>query len=72
MTLVKLDPAAPRSRVKHSTTESLRSLKGLQVRLSKLRYTLAPEDCFIFTNSADPDQIPHSVAFYPDLNCLPK
>ena len=28
MTLVRLEPAAPRSRVKHSTTEPLRSLEG--------------------------------------------
>ena len=30
MTLVRLKPAAPRSRVKHSTTEPLRSLKVLE------------------------------------------
>ena len=29
MTLVRLEPAAPRSRVKHSTTEPLRSLRGI-------------------------------------------
>ena len=31
MTLVRLEPAAPRSRVKHATTEPLRSLNMLAV-----------------------------------------
>ena len=31
MTLVRLEPAAPRSQVKHSTTEPLRSLRAISV-----------------------------------------
>ena len=31
MTLVRLEPVAPRSRVKHSTTEPLRSLEGEEI-----------------------------------------
>ena len=38
VTLVRLEPAAPRSRVKHYTTEPLRSLYGLeQIEIHFLR-----------------------------------
>ena len=30
------------------------------------------EMCFIFGNSADPDEMPHYAAFHLDLHCLPK
>ena len=30
------------------------------------------EDCFIKVNSADPDEMPHFVAFHLGLHCLPK
>ena len=30
------------------------------------------EDCFIEVNSADPDEMPHIVAFHLGLHCLPK
>ena len=38
MTLVRLEPAVPRSRVKHSTTEPLRSLKILCTYLQDSLY----------------------------------
>ena len=38
MTPVRLDPAAPRSRVKHSTTEPLHSL--LEVRADNRNFTV--------------------------------
>ena len=42
MTLVRLEPAAPRSRVKHSTTEPLRSLfKGLCYKMNTKLIMLA-------------------------------
>ena len=28
------------------------------------------EDLFCLTNSADPDEMPHSVAFHLDIHCL--
>ena len=36
VTPVRLEPAASRSRVKHSTTESLRSLNGLTYALGSI------------------------------------
>ena len=43
MTLVRLEPAASRSRVKHSTTDPLPSEKSLKV----------------WANNADPDEMAH-------------
>ena len=28
--------------------------------------------CFYFTNSADPDEMPHCATFHQDLHCLQK
>ena len=48
MMLVRLELVAPRSRVKHSTTEPLRSLKGaVQGRLSKAGKYLLKRYCLI-------------------------
>ena len=48
MTPVRLEPAAPRSRVKHSNTEPLRSLKGVVLgRLSKAGKCLLKRYCLI-------------------------
>ena len=47
-------------------------VKGSQVRISKLRFTSVSEYCFIKVNSADPDEMPHFVAFHLSLHCLPK
>ena len=44
------------------------SYQGITVcRISKYRCTSVPEDCFIFTNSSEPDEMPCSgyVAFQP-------
>ena len=54
MTPVKLEPAAARSRVKHSTTESLRS----------------PFENGTMANNAGPDQTPQYVASDLVLHCL--
>ena len=66
MTPVRLEPAALRSRVKHFTTEPLRSLK--------INFVLE-------ANSAEPDEMLHNAAFYLEilhnaafylgLHCLP-
>ena len=65
MTPVKLKPAAPWSRVKHSTTEPLPS------PISNLKCISIHED-FVLANSVEPDEMPHFVAFHQDRHCLPK
>ena len=65
-----LEPAAPQSGVKHSTTEPLRSLE-LFFSSKKNLSGIPPESQPVTTvNSLDPDQARHIVG--PDLgpNCL--
>ena len=58
MTPVRLEPAASRSRVKHSTTEPLRS---------PFKFKKKP----LLANSGEPDQMPCFVASDLVLHCLP-
>ena len=53
---VRLEPTAPQSRVKHSTIEPLAPCLII----------------FVFTNSVDPDEMPHYAAFHLGLHCLSK
>ena len=86
VTPLRLKPTAPRSRVKHSTTEPLRSLfilidypihiDTISMRLSILYFEGSQNDVFlslksfVIANSADPDD--SNVAFHLGLHCLPK
>ena len=87
MTLVRLEPAAPQSRVKHSTTEPLRSLIYLltlwtdvsvkansvnPVKTALMKYCISLKIDFVVANSADPDEMSHYAAFHLGLHCLPK
>ena len=81
MTPVRLEPAALRSRVKHSTTEPLRSL-GKKVNFEKsaddnknmINYPTCKElelitiHCLLvtFANSLDPDQDQQNISPYMD------
>ena len=47
-------------------------MKGSQARFSKLGCTAFPEEDSYQTNSTDPDELPHNVAFHLGLHCLPK
>ena len=71
VTLARLQPAAPRSRVKHSTTAL--PCKNYEITL----HFFSPEDAFLlavtfvtFANSLDPDQDLQNVRPDLDLNCL--
>ena len=60
MTLVRLETAAPQSRVKHSTTEPLRSLISGNISYINLSDEKGKK-CFIiysglYSESVDPDQ----------------
>ena len=48
MTPVRLESTASRSRVKHSTTEPLRSLKKILVAPQNLKYVLKNKDISCF------------------------
>ena len=61
MTLVRLEPATPQSRVKHSTTEPLRSLEWIEFAMQTFGkvFVLFFNPVLVITaNSADPDEIP--------------
>ena len=47
-------------------------MKGSQARFSKWRCTTVPEEDSYPTNSTDPDEMPHNVAFHLVLHRLPK
>ena len=57
MTPVRLEPAAPRSRVKHSTTEPLRSLAAVVIGPLRVKCP-APEPITVGqpTQDCDPDE----------------
>ena len=57
VTPVRLEPVALRSRVKHSTTEPLRSLKKMLVFKAEIHELLV-----IIANREDPDQAAFSEA----------
>ena len=42
------------------------------VSISKINGISISEDQFFLVNSADPDEMPHYVAFHLGLHCLPK
>ena len=77
MTPVRLELAAHRSRVKHSTTEPLRSLG---VKFVSREYIFLPQIfrslklsvlfCETSANSADPDQTPQNATSDQGLHCL--
>ena len=46
--------------------------EGSQFIISKNIIFLSLMINFVLANSADPDEMPHYVAFYLDLHCLPK
>ena len=62
MTPMRLEPAASRSRVKHSTTESLRSHNPFKP------WVLSKDETLV--NSAEPDQTPQYAASDQVLRCL--
>ena len=67
MTPVRLEPTAPRSRVKHSTTEPLHSLQfPNDIAFLSLRVL------FVLANRVDPAEMPQYVGFHQGLHCLPK
>ena len=75
VTSVRLKQAAPRSRVKHSTTEPLRSLPGvwaIRFRAIEVLLYFFLLSWFILANSADPDEMQQFVAFHLGLHCLQK
>ena len=41
-----------------------------QVIIYKYYHISVPEHCFCFSNSADPDDMPHSVVIHLGLRCL--
>ena len=43
-----------------------------RLEFQNLRCSLVPEDYFILANRADPDEMPHLVAFHLGLHSLPK
>ena len=45
---------------------------GSRIRSSKLYWFSALEDCFVLVNSADPNDMPHYVAFLMGLHSLAK
>ena len=67
MTLMRLKPVAPRSRVKHSTTEPITNVENQfdTKRPEAVQYPLP-----ISANSLDPDQDGQNVGSDMDPNCL--
>ena len=64
MRLVRLEPSAPRSRVKHSTTEPLCSL--CDEIINSFENSMKPDMYSSIENSVDPDQLAKQ-----DLYCFP-
>ena len=58
VTLVRVEPAAPLSRVKHSTT-------------GPLCFLFSSVDHFSLANSVDPDEMMCFMTFHLGLHCLP-
>ena len=47
-------------------------IEGSRVIISKKCYILSLKMDFVVANCADPDEMPHYVAFHLGLHCLPK
>ena len=47
------------------------NIEGLQIIISK-NISLSLKINFVLANGADPDEMPHCVAFHLGLHCLPK
>ena len=67
---VRLEPVAPLSQVKHSTTEPLCSSCELHVLKNIVFLSLKID--FILANSTYPDKMLQYVAFHLGIHCLPK
>ena len=62
----------PNSGVYHANFHNLKSPRAPSQNCQKKSLLLSLKIFFVFSNSADPDVMPHYAAFHLGLHCLPK